>query len=138
MVLEANRLIRRYRTHNPFVIAKNKGITVSLADLSGVKGIYFKTVRRKFITVNQNLDELFRHVVCAHELCHAIKHHDLDWRHIDHFFTYSGRMEKETEANVFTAAMVLGSGGDYGDFDMTGEHMSEELFTYLTGLRQKY
>jgi Zn-dependent peptidase ImmA (M78 family) len=135
---EAGRLVRVHETRNPYKIAAKKGITVTEADLGDFKGMYYKTLRRKFIFINENLDELFRHIVCAHELAHAIKHNNINWRYMDSFFTYSERMDLETEANIFAASMVIRLDGSYDCFDLSGEGMDERLYQYFLTLKKEY
>ena len=136
VVKRVKRLVKFHGTNDPFRIAENEGITVFFKDLDDVKGMYFKAVRRKFIIVNQNLDELFRQVVCAHELGHALLHNDSNPRYTDNFFACPNRSRTETQANVFAAVMVIRSDGDYEGYDLTGTRMCESLFSYLTGLRR--
>ena len=73
---KTNSLKKRYGTNNPFDIAKYLGIKVIFEPLGSIKGYYNKQLRMKQIHINCDLldhDQLF---TCAHELGHAIMHHD--------------------------------------------------------------
>ncbi|MBD2870951.1 ImmA/IrrE family metallo-endopeptidase [Paenibacillus arenilitoris] len=91
------RLIRKYKTNDPFVIAEGLGIHIRYADLGeGTRGLYFKKLRRRFIVIHERLDEDWRRFVCAHELGHDRLHPGINrfWLDEQSFFD-AGKFERQ-------------------------------------------
>jgi len=104
----AHSLVRRCETTDPFRIADEIGVDVSYADLGNLKGMYSYIKRNRFIVVNQELGDVERRVVCAHELGHDQRHRDLarnKWLH--DFMLYNMNAQPEYEANLFAAELLL-------------------------------
>ncbi|ALS17786.1 ImmA/IrrE family metallo-endopeptidase [Clostridium butyricum] len=103
-------LIRKYKTRDPYTIAKELGIIVKLVELSpySPKGIFKKVLRRKFIIINitRVTDEFDFRAVMAHELGHAIRHCS-DSTFFLHDHTLYRRGKFEIEANEFAAELLI-------------------------------
>ncbi len=101
---EAERLVRRFHTRDPFFLAEALGITVIFLDtLSHLRGFYKKIQRNAYLFINAALSDEERRVVCAHELGHARLHRDVGGalRLAD-----GGDGRREYEANLFAAALL--------------------------------
>lgn len=100
------KLIRRFRTNDPYEIAQGLGIHIRFADLGeGTRGLYCKKLRRRFIVINEHLDENWRRFVCAHELAHDRLHPGLSrfWLDEQSFFNV-GKYERQ--ANKFAVRLL--------------------------------
>lgn len=104
---EVKRLIKQYKTNNPFEIASAKHILVSREPLGSINGYYNKFVRQKMIHINSDLEDHFREFfTCAHELGHAVIHPDANTPFLRDN-TYFSINKLEREANTFAALMVI-------------------------------
>lgn len=103
-------LIRKYKTRDPYTIAKELGIIVKLVELSpySPKGIFKKVLRRKFIIINiaRVKDEFDFKSVMAHELGHAVRHCSNSTFFL-HDHTLYRRGKFEIEANEFAAELLI-------------------------------
>ncbi|MGX7099560.1 ImmA/IrrE family metallo-endopeptidase [Globicatella sanguinis] len=69
------KLSRLHESHDPFVIAKNKGIEVIEENLgNAIYGYYNRHFNIRMIHINQNMSDSMKKFTCAHELGHAILH----------------------------------------------------------------
>ena len=103
----ADDLFNKYKTRNPFEIAKFMNINVTLWDFHDeINGLYKYERRNRFIYINNNLSEEFQLLVCAHELGHAILHS----RYNTPFMrknTLLSVSRIEIEANTFAAELLI-------------------------------
>jgi Zn-dependent peptidase ImmA (M78 family) len=105
----SKRLIRKFGTSDPFVIAKGLGIEILYSDgLRQLKGMYRIIKRNRFIILNSaNTPEMNR-IVCAHELGHDRLHKEFaKTNHIQEFMLYDMTSRYEYEANIFAANLLL-------------------------------
>lgn len=102
------RLIKKYNTTNPFIIAKNKNIHIIYINLGGKLGNYVKYKREKFILIdNEATPQEMLNFVCAHELGHAIctPKENTQWLKT---YTMSINSDKiERIANTFAVELLL-------------------------------
>lgn len=73
---EVQRLVEEHHSRDPLKIAKAEGITLEYDNYEDTKGYFLKIRNRRVIIINENLDDLMQLFVTAHELGHAILHHD--------------------------------------------------------------
>ncbi|SFM14339.1 ImmA/IrrE family metallo-endopeptidase [Pelosinus propionicus] len=99
-------LIKKYKTNCPFTLAKKLNIIVLYEDLGGTMGYFSKDFRFKFIHINQSLDKRESTFTCAHELGHAVQHHDVSTPFLKRHTLFS--IDKvEREANTFAVELLL-------------------------------
>lgn len=73
---KTEKLIKKYKTNNPFEIADELNIKVILMNYpEDINGLYIYVHRSSLIFINKNLPYEMQKVVCAHELGHAVLHH---------------------------------------------------------------
>lgn len=102
----ATNLIRKYDTNDPFEIADHKGIVILYEDLESIYGYYNYYKRIKMIHINNNLDEKLQRFTCAHELGHAILHHDTNTTFLKSK-TFFSTSKIEREANTFAVELLM-------------------------------
>lgn len=100
------KLLKRYGTQDPFILADYMGILVSKEDLGTLSGYYTKKYRIKHIHVNASLTETELVFACAHELGHAILHPDANTPFLTKH-TYLSIDKYEIEANKFAIELLL-------------------------------
>lgn len=102
----AKRLIKKYGTNNPFDIAGHQGIKILFEPLGDIYGFYNYYKRIKMIHINNNLDEKLQRFTCAHELGHAILHHDTNTTFLKSK-TFFSTSKIEREANTFAVELQM-------------------------------
>ncbi len=107
-----NRLKKKYDTYDPFELCGDLKILLRYEPMGKHEGcckgfIYVKS-RIICITLNSDLPEVFRRVVLAHEIGHAVLHRDmvgaLPYHDIELFDETSS---VEYEANIFAAELLI-------------------------------
>lgn len=104
---KTNQLKKRYKTDCPYQLAEHLRIHIMQHDLHHEINGYYKYDRRnQYIVINDNLDQHYQRVVCAHELGHAILH-----KHVNTPFmrrnTFLSVDKIEREANRFAAELLI-------------------------------
>lgn len=101
-----HKLVRKFKTNDPFEIAKGLNILIRYAEFDeGTRGLYYRKLRRRFIVIHNGLDEQWQKVVCAHELGHDRLHPGISRFWLDeHTFFNAGKFEKQ--ANVFALKLL--------------------------------
>lgn len=102
----ANRMIKKYRSNDPFHIAEGLGIIVLFESLGSIYGYYNYYKRIKMIHINDSLNDSLQRFTCAHELGHALLHHDINTTFLkkNTFFSTS---KIEREANTFAVELLM-------------------------------
>ena len=69
------RLVKKYDTSNPYLLAKELKCTIYYMNLPPtVNGFWKRVLRRKTIVINQNLLEWQQEAVLCHEIGHIVCH----------------------------------------------------------------
>ena len=69
------KLVRRFKTRDPFVIAEGLGIQIyDNCEIGNLKGFYKVIKRNRCIFLNKNLSEREATLVCGHEIGHDQAH----------------------------------------------------------------
>lgn len=113
--LRARNLIRRHATCDPYRIARELNFDVMFLPLpSGVNGLWRRILRRKYIVIDNALDEWQQKAVLCHELGHFLMHKDYaSYSMAGRTFFSNARYEHE--ANLFAAEFFKQSGSDYDE-----------------------
>lgn len=101
----ADGLARKYGTRDPFTIADELGLIVIFAPLVDMRGFQQSAKRRRFIYINDELDEQQQRLVCAHELAHHLLHKGMNRIFMDQN-TYIVTKRYENEANQFALELI--------------------------------
>jgi hypothetical protein len=62
---EVEKLIKKYKTRNPYELADSLGIVVMRRDLARLKGFYTVENKTRYIVINERLDEDFQHLIAC-------------------------------------------------------------------------
>ena len=103
-----HKIIKRYKTSNPFELCTEMGIEIVYADLGNLKGMYTCIKRNRFIVINENIDNDIKRIVCAHELAHDQLHRKMStssWMKDYSLYTFSSK--HEYEANIFVSELLV-------------------------------
>ena len=101
------KLQRKFRTKNPFEIAKACNIIIKYRDFQDLKGMYTVMQRCPFIFLNSNLDEHMEKVVLFHELGHHFLHRHHAVSAFKEHGLYDMSSKLEIEANIFAANFII-------------------------------
>lgn len=96
----------KFNTNDPKLLAELLDINIVYIDLNDTWGMYRYIKRNKFIFINNNLDEIKKRFVLAHELGHAILHTKNNCFYLKHN-TYTKVSSFEIEANKFAIELIL-------------------------------
>jgi Zn-dependent peptidase ImmA (M78 family) len=127
---QADALVRRFRTRNPFEIADNLNITVKYGDFAQLKGFYNYTYRNRFIVINSRLNEIEQNITCSHELGHDRLHRKqakLGLMRDYHIYNVADICERE--ANLFAAQLLIDDSDflDFASMQYTSAQIAAEL-----------
>jgi hypothetical protein len=105
MKLRVKNLVEKYNTSNPYILCEKLNIEIRYFYYEGIKGFFRRILKRKYIVINEKLDEYSKLVVLCHELGHAIYHSSKNKLLMKiNFFNYNS--ELENEANEFAAELM--------------------------------
>ncbi|GIP38339.1 ImmA/IrrE family metallo-endopeptidase [Paenibacillus sp. J31TS4] len=117
-----SQLIKRFKTNDPFTIARGLNILIRYADFEdGTRGLYYRVLRRRFIVLHSGLDEHWQRFVCAHELGHDRLHPGYSRFWLDEN-SLSNPGKYERQANRFAIQLLTA-----GDTAGSGEAVCELL-----------
>ncbi len=109
------KLVKKYKTNDPFKLAELLGIYIFFGDLGDTLGFVHRSHRIVMININYNLTEELKRFVCAHELAHALLHKHLSVPSMrrNTFFSVD---KNEMEANRFATYLLL-YGKNFEDYE---------------------
>lgn len=90
-----------------FETVENSGATVWFRDLGSLKGFYICERKKRYIIVNNSLNQLYKRTVCAHEFGHDMLHRELSIGGIPENTLFLSGNKTEREANLFAAEILL-------------------------------
>jgi len=104
---EAKRLIKKYKTNDPYEICSAMGIQYFHVDMgSDLNGFCCTDVGIKLIFINNSLPKFKQKLICLHELAHIIFHENYNYKFIlEHTYFCLDRYDKEVE--FFVACFLI-------------------------------
>lgn len=122
---EAENLINKYGTNDPFTIIEDEGIILKFCfNFTDTDGFYSIYDGFRYICVNGNLDDPMKRVVAAHELGHDVLHRGYTSDFVmGDIGVYGNDIQIERQANDFAANLLL------SDKTVWDEYIGEELGT---------
>jgi len=101
-------LVKKYKTNNPFEIAKELNTAVVFHQLGNLKGYYTCDRRFRYIVINKDLSSEMQRVICAHELGHDRLHQCYaKYTPMNDYSLVDMSSKPEREANLFAAELLL-------------------------------
>lgn len=121
-----NRLVRFYKSRDPFEIIKGMNIILVFYPLEGVRGFYQYFQRNNIIYIDERLSEMEKKFVLAHELGHMILHKKSNAIFMD-TRTHFNTSRYEMEANLFAMHLLVSDDvlAEYQDYSL--EQISRTL-----------
>lgn len=101
-----NSIVRKYKSRNPFDIAKERNVIIVFAPLVDVRGFYHYFQRTHIIYIDENLSEREKKFVCSHELGHMFLHKRENAVFMDTRTDFNTN-KCEIEANQFAAELLI-------------------------------
>lgn len=101
----AESLVRKYKTRDPFRIAKELGYLVVRTSLRDIRGFWHHIQRQHIIFIDDSLPEQVARFVCAHEIGHALLHRGYNRIYMD-ANTYFPTNRQEIEADRFAVDLL--------------------------------
>lgn len=107
-IIEASeKVLEEFGANDIFSIAENSGAKVWFRPLGGLKGFYIFENDCRYIVINDELDDVTKTVVCAHELGHDVLHKDFSEGGIRESTLFLSNNKTEREANLFAANILV-------------------------------
>ncbi len=128
---KAAEVLENYGGKNIFETAENSGAIVWERHLGGLKGFYLFENGCRYIVVNEDLDDVTKSVVCAHELGHDMLHRELSAGGIRENTLFLSGHKTEREANLFAAEVLI---SDEDILDEVSELNSMSALTASVGM----
>lgn len=125
---EVSRLIHKYDEPDPWNLASAMGIFVAEYSMgtepNSCKGFFMYQSRMKHITINSDLTDVVKRIILAHEIGHAVLHHEASKMRAFHDFSlYDNSSRLEYEANLFATEYLL-------DDEIVRERLNEDTFFF--------
>lgn len=110
IIQTADKLVEKYDTRNPSVIADELDVIILYRNFKEQKGVFTMVEEIPFIFINNNLEEELQNVILTHELGHFLLH--LDELGTSPFLVENNIFNKNTnrqefEANLFASQILL-------------------------------
>lgn len=104
--LRAKNLVKKYGTSDPYYIARELKFEIVFCDMPyKINGMWRRILRRKYIFIDENLNEWQKKAVLCHELGYFLCHKGYSSYNIAGR-TFFQNTRKENEANTFSAELM--------------------------------
>ena len=127
-----NRLVRFYKTRDPFEMIKGMNIILVNYPLKGVRGFYQYFQRNNIIYLDEKLSDSERRFVLSHELGHMMLHKKSNAIFMD-TRTQFNTSKYEQEANLFAMELLL---PDQIITDYVADGLTIDQISRITGYYQ--
>lgn len=128
---KVNKLVRKYKTRNPFEMIKGMNVILVLYPLKGVRGFYQYFQRNNIIYIDESLSDTDRAFVLAHEIGHMILHKKSNAIFMD-TRTQFKTTRYELEADKFAMELLVSD-----DFLEENRLYTIDQLSRMTGYHQK-
>lgn len=119
-----NKLVRKYKTRDPFEMIKGMNVILVFYPLDGVRGFYQYFQRNNIIYIDETLSEHDKAFVLAHEIGHMILHKKSNAIFMDSR-TQFRTSKYENEANKFAIELLISDESLSEYSDCTIEQLSQ-------------
>lgn len=126
-----DKLVRKYKTRNPFEMIKGMNVILVFYPLDGVRGFYQYFQRNNIIYIDERLSDKEKLFVCAHELGHMFMHKKSNEIFMDSR-TQLSTSKYELEADRFAMNLLLPD-ADINEY----LHLSTSQLSRLFGYNKK-
>lgn len=131
--VKANRLVRFYKTRNPFEMIKGMNVILVYYPLEDVRGFYQYFQRNNIIYIDERLSEIEKRFVLAHELGHMFLHKKANAIFMDTRTNFNTD-KYEMEANQFAMDLLV-SDDAIAEYKSNG--FSAEQVARITGYHEE-
>ena len=108
IITAADRLVRKYRTRDPYELCQAMHIVLYRKDLQKkLKGFFFSHSRQKSIVIDENAGPVLERILVAHELGHAVLHRETALLHGFQELPDEEVLERLSEMTFFEASKSL-------------------------------
>lgn len=121
-----NKLVRKYKTRNPFEMIKGMNVILVFYPLQGVRGFYQYFQRNNIIYISEELSDNEKFFVLAHELGHMVLHKKSNAIFMD-TRTQFNTTKYEIEANNFAMELLIEDSVLEKNRELTTEQLSRML-----------
>lgn len=119
-----DKLVRKYKTRDPFEMIKGMNVILVFYPLDGVRGFYQYFQRNNIIYIDETLSEHDKAFVLAHEIGHMILHKKSNAIFMDSR-TQFRTSKYENEANKFAIELLISDESLSEYSDCTIEQLSQ-------------
>ena len=128
---QANNLVDKYNTRNPYTILKNLGVEIlPFKGKTKLLGMYTRILSTSFVFYNPDNSYEMKKMVFAHELGHHILHQEEALKDkIFEFELFNIENSLETEANLFASHLLIDQKEvlDLASLDYTYDQIASSL-----------
>lgn len=103
----AKNVLEEFGGRDVFETAENAGVNVWFRTLGSLKGFYIFENNCRYIVINEDLDDVTKSVVCAHELGHDMLHRRMSVGGIRENTLFLANNKTEREANLFASEILI-------------------------------
>ena len=128
---KVRKLVRKYKTRNPFEMIKGMNVILVLYPLQGVRGFYQYFQRNNIIYIDETLSDIDRSFVLAHEIGHMILHKKSNAIFMD-TRTQFKTTRYELEADKFAMELLISD-----EFLEENSYYTVDQLSRMTGYHQK-
>lgn len=125
-------VVKKYNTRDPFKIIDEKNAILIYAPLIDVRGFYQYFKRNHIIYIDENLPNIEKTFVCAHELGHMLMHKKENAVYMDTRTCFNTN-KSENEANTFAAELLISD-----DVLLENKYMTVEQLARLIGYDKEF
>ena len=106
---EVNRIAQKHGTRDPYELCDALNFTIRYKDLGySLKAYFIQVARINNVVINQNVSEVVRKILIAHEMGHAVLHKEIAaMKGFQEFELFDAGNMTEYEANLFAAELLV-------------------------------